>query len=110
MASYINTITNEYPLYTGDMQLIFPDFDDVIVPEGYALVPHLDAPSCTETQRIKELPPILMDGVWVKQFEVIDLTPEEIEAREQYELNLKNATTFARPSVDVSGSAPNVID
>lgn len=107
MATYINTITNEYPLYTGDMQLIFPDFDDTTVPEGYAFVPHLDAPTITKTQRIKELLPIPVNGVWVKQFEIIDLTPEEIQAREQFELDLHNSRN---PHLNVPGSAPNVVE
>lgn len=110
MATYINTNTNEYPLYTGDMQLIFPDFDDVNIPEGYALVPHLDAPTCTATQRIKELLPILVDGVWVKQFEIVDLTPEEILVREQMELEYKNSQNPPAQNLNVSGSAPNVVE
>jgi len=107
MATYINTITNEYPLYTGDMQLIFPGFDDAIIPEGYALVPHLDVQGLTQNQKVRELLPILVDGVWVKQFEITDMTPEEIQAREQFELELKNGRN---PELNVPGSAPNVIE
>jgi len=110
MATYINTINNEYPLYTGDMQLIFPNFDDTIVPEGYAFVPHLDAPDITQTQRIKELLPILVNGVWVKQFEAIELTVEELLEREQLKAEIENKNKQPKQNLNIPGSAPDVID
>lgn len=109
MAIYINTITNEYPIYTGDMQLIFADFNDTTVPEGYALVPHLDAPEHTDTQRIQELLPILTDGVWVKQFQIIELTAEELLERARLNAELENQNKPPAQNLNISGSAPNVI-
>ena len=38
MATYINTLTKEYPLYPGDMELRFPNFDENNVPENYVIV------------------------------------------------------------------------
>lgn len=48
----------------------------VVVP---AIQPTLD----TETQKVIEATPVPIDGVWTQQWQVIDLTPEELAARLQ---------------------------
>lgn len=109
MATYINTVTNEYPLYPGDMELRFPDFDETNVPEGYAVVVQPEIPDWTEAQRVEELAPILVNGVWTKQYAILDLTQEEIAANE---VARKAARLGNRniQNLNQSGSAPNVIE
>lgn len=103
MAAYINIITREYPFYPGDMELLFPNFDENNVHEDYAVVLQPDLPEHTDTQRVDEIAPRLVDGVWIKQYAVIDLTQEELNMRTYGGRN---------PTQDLtqSGSAPNVIE
>ena len=102
MSAYLNLLTNEYPLYPGDMQLRFSDFDELNPPENYVVVPDKDPPAADDNFKIQEVFPVLVDGVWVKQFVSIPLTPEEIALND--ELFPKR-----RQSNNSSGSAPNVI-
>jgi hypothetical protein len=103
MAAYINIITKEYPFYPGDMELRFPNFDENNVHEDYAVVLQPDLPEHTDTQRVDEIAPSLIDGVWTKQYVVIDLTQEELNMRAPGGGNNKQDLTQ-------SGSAPNVIE
>lgn len=106
MTTYINTATQEYPLYPGDMHLRFPNFDETSVPENYAIVTQPKLPEASDTQEIVELAPILIDGVWTKQFAVFDLTQDRINA-----IKAEEAAYRSRgQNVDGPGSAPNVIE
>jgi hypothetical protein len=103
MAAYINIITREYPFYPGDMELRFPNFDENNVHEDYAVVLQPDLPEHTDTQKVDEIAPSLIDGVWTKQYAVIDLTQEELNMRTH---SGRNSTQ----DLTQSGSAPNVIE
>ena len=100
MAAYINIITKEYPFYPGDMELRFPNFDENNVYEDYAVVLQPDLPEHTDTQKIDEIAPALINGVWTKQFVVTELTEEELN-------HVKNQS---RLDLNKPGSAPNVIE
>ena len=106
MTTYINTVTSEYPLYQGDMELRFPNFDGTSLHEDYATVVQGAIPICTETQRLTELEPILIDGVWTKQFIAVEVTQEELDQRAKN----KNVVHGNSRDVTAPGSAPNVIE
>tara|TARA_R110000868_G_scaffold79966_2_gene227249 strand:+ start:261 stop:572 length:312 start_codon:yes stop_codon:yes gene_type:complete len=103
MAAYINIITNEYPFYPGDMELLFPNFDENNVHEDYAVVLQPDFPEHTNIQEVREVAPKLVNGVWTKQYIVVDYTQEQINYHLNYGRN--NAQNLTQ-----SGSAPNVIE
>ena len=107
MSAYINTLTLEYPLYPGDMQLRFVDFDEANLPEGWAIVPDINPPDSNKNQIVEETVPILIDGIWTKQFIVTEMTQNQIDARNLYLLSIKNRNA---PNLNQSGSAPNVIE
>lgn len=103
MAAYINIITNEYPFYQGDMELRFPNFDENNVHEDYAVVLQPDLPEHTDTQKVDEIAPSLVNGVWTKQYIVVDLTEDQLN-------NLNASRNRSAPDLTQSGSAPNVIE
>lgn len=109
MAAYIHIETQEYPLYPGDMQLRYPNFDEQNPPDGYAVVPELDPPEWADTQYFIELAPILINGVWVKQYRIVDYTQEELDAQAALEKASRNAARGIL-NTDQPGSAPNVIE
>jgi hypothetical protein len=87
---YINTLTNEYPLYVVDLQQADPDWTEgASLPEGFAEVEIAEPPVITERQYLEELPPAFSGEAWKVDFLVKDLTDEEFEqnqnalAREQ---------------------------
>lgn len=103
MATYINIITRDYPFYPGDMELRFPNFDKNNVPEDYAVVLQPNLPEITDTQRVEEIQPSLVNGVWTKQYVVVDLTEDQLN-------NLNASRNRSAPDLTQSGSAPNVIE
>lgn len=103
MTTYINTATKEYPLYQGDMELRFQNFDSSNVPEGYEIVGQAEIPDLTDTQKIVEQEPVLVNDVWVKQLIVVEMSEEELTER-------KNAKFNRISELKQSGSAPNVIE
>jgi hypothetical protein len=109
MPTYINTNTNEYPLYPEDMRVRFANFDDEAMPDGYAIAHDVDVPESTSVQRVDELFPILNDGTWTRQYVVIDLTEEQIAFRNQ--MLIESKQSYRNNNNDnLSGSAPNVIE
>ena len=101
--TYINTSTNEYPLYFGDMELRFPNFNKNNVPEDYAVVVQPEIPVPTDMQTVNEVSPILIDGVWTKQYVFITYTEEDLVQQRSLNSNAESDLTQA-------GSAPNVIE
>lgn len=106
MSAYINTLTLEYPLYPGDMQLRFVNFDEANPPEGWAVVPDINPPENTDTQYIEELIPILINGVWTKQFIIVEMSQNQIDARDRL---IEEHNKITVPNTDQPGSAPDVI-
>ena len=85
------------------MELRFPNFDGVNIPESYAIVVQTEIPEPKDTQKFNELDPLLINGVWVKQIIAVDISEEELG-------ELKNARHAGNPDLSQSGSAPNVIE
>lgn len=82
---YINTTTNDYPITLADLRAAYPmtlfpsDFADAF--EDYAPVQPTAAPQHdAATHKAVELPPVLMEGQWHQAWDVVSLTPEEIDA------------------------------
>jgi hypothetical protein len=85
MATYINTETNEYPLYEGDIRLVNPDMgDEFILPSNFAEVPESNLPTITETQTFTETTPKLNDdGSYERVYVIRDLTEEELQRNQE---------------------------
>ena len=83
--NFINTQTGEYPISFAQLRAAHPL---TMFPEGFAEAFGDYAPVSTTTQpgynpgthKAVELPPVLMDGQWHQAWDVVPLTPEEIEA------------------------------
>ena len=91
MSTYINKITNEYPLYEGDIRLAHPEIsEEFILPEEFAVVIESQLPELQENEIFYEMPPVLNnDGNYEKVYETRMLTEEEMaqkaEMRKEYE-------------------------
>lgn len=78
---YINLETLEYPIYEGDIKLRHPNISfpqNFVPPDGYAKVNPTSRPTCAQLQKIVELPPELVDGVWRQRWAVYDLSDDEL--------------------------------
>lgn len=81
---YINTLTNEYPLYVTDLQKVDPNWTEgPLLPEGFADVEIVEPPVITERQYLKELPPAFNGEKWQVIYLVKDLTEEEFQKRQE---------------------------
>jgi hypothetical protein len=85
MATYINKKTNEYPLYEGDIRLLYPDMgSEFILPNDFAEVIENDLPAVTENQTFTETTPKLnADGVYERVYVVRELTDEELQRNQE---------------------------
>ena len=85
MSAYINKETNEYPLYEGDIRIIYPDMgDEFILPIDFAEVPESTLPTITENQTFIEGTPILnSEGVYERVYIIRDLTTEELQYNQE---------------------------
>jgi hypothetical protein len=111
MSTYINTNTKQYPLHQGDIRLEVDGIgEEFVCPEGYAKVQDVDLPDLTDAQYCVENAPQQVNGVWVKQFSVVQMTPEEVTERDAWMVAEAEAQKSKLPNTDQSGSAPNVID
>jgi hypothetical protein len=82
MSIYLNTITNEYPRYIGDLYLIGYE-DGQTLPDGWVEVIETIAPDIQDGKINYEETPIEIDGVWTQQWATRDLTQEEIDKSNQ---------------------------
>jgi hypothetical protein len=74
--AYINLETLEYPIFRGDMKLLFPELsNEIICPENYAEVYDVPSPKKSSTQKIMENKPIKNNGIWMRQFEIVEIEP-----------------------------------
>lgn len=85
--NYIHTTTGDYPVTLEQIQkthplTIFPEgFSDAF--EDYAPVQPVDHPAHdAATHKAAELPPVEEGGQWLQAWQVVPLTPQEIEARD----------------------------
>lgn len=97
--TYLKKSTMQYPLHQGDIRLMYPDMGEefVIPDEDIVEVEETSLPAVEENQYYIEQKPILIDGKWVRQFDVIAMTEEEITARKEMMEKL-----FPNPPVDPS--------
>lgn len=84
MKSYlINTETMEWPIYEGEYRLQFPNtsFPLDFTPDlPHEWVHESDQPAIdNSTQGVKEITPIKVGSTWVRNWEVYDLTQEELD-------------------------------
>lgn len=79
---YLNTVTNEYPRFDGDLELLGWTVGEPL-PENWVKVEYVDPPvvGVDETYQITE-PTLHEDGVWRIGWTVRAMTPEEIERRD----------------------------
>jgi hypothetical protein len=113
--TYIDTITGEYPLFIGDLMLRTGLPEAEIFPSSrYAVVPEKVTPVPSRTERMFELPPVLVNGVWEKQF----LVRQEMEAEKEWRLNEEARiqamlAAYNQPvpiqNLDAAGSQPDVL-
>jgi hypothetical protein len=85
MATYINKETNEYPLYEGDIRLLYPDMgNEFILPIDFAEVTENALPTITENQTFAETTPTLnADGSYERVYVIRDLTEEELQRNQE---------------------------
>lgn len=80
---YINTDTNTYPLYPGDIMIAHPGWTtEDPLPNGWAPVVATEPPTISGNQMYYEEQPSLIDGVYHQVWSVRDLTPEELEIQQ----------------------------
>ncbi len=84
---YINTETLQYPLTVDQIKEAQPNTS---FPVNYApsapYAPVLQSPQPTYnamTQYCREVTPVLINGVWMQAWEVVDLDPEQIAYNEE---------------------------
>lgn len=69
-----------YPRHIGDVHLINKDYvfgNDL--PNGWRQVMPTPLPATSENQKVKELAPEEIDGVFYQKFEVVELSQDEIQ-------------------------------
>lgn len=84
--SYLKVSTMQYPLHQGDIRLMYPDMgEEFVIPDADIVeVEDTPVPSIGVNEYLVENVPVLIDGKWTRQFEVRQLTAEEIEARDEF--------------------------
>lgn len=83
---FLNTETNEYPIYEGDLRRRFPNASLakplVSPPMPYVGVHEVEQPEPDlKTERVVESSPLQVDGVWKRQWQIESLTDLEQQAR-----------------------------
>ena len=74
----------EYPVYEGDIRLRYANVSfpaPFMAPDGYALVADVTPPSYDHRKNVAEGTPVLVDGVWSRNWVVTDATADEITER-----------------------------
>lgn len=79
---YIDTNTNTYPLYPGDVLLVAPTWalGDPL-PTGWHSVEPTEPPVISEAQTYYEVAPLVVDGIYTQSWGIRDLTETELESR-----------------------------
>jgi hypothetical protein len=103
MSAYINKETNDYPLYEGDIRLLYPEMgDEFILPADYAEVPESDLPKVAENETFTETTPQLnADGVYEKVYVIRNWTEQELQHNQEqvaYYLAGMPSPTYANPA------------
>lgn len=75
---------NNYPRFIGDILLANPKWQEgENLPQGWSLVEETDTPIPSDSQKVVENFPTLIENVYFRDFEIVELTKEEIESRNQ---------------------------
>jgi hypothetical protein len=76
--------TGEYPLFPADLRERYPNvsfpanlLDEHLASRGYAVVQLTTKPEPGSLQKVIELPPIEINGVWTQQWSVVDMDEAE---------------------------------
>jgi len=78
---YINP-EGEFPRHIGDIWIDYPNFKDGDeLPEGWVKVEEVPLPNKTDDQIVEQGYPVEVDGVMTQNWQVRDMTAEEIERR-----------------------------
>lgn len=95
---------NEYPRYIGDVQLESPSYQEGDeLPSGWKKVVEITPPETQADEKLEELFPMEIDGVWTQNWLVRPMTDEEKALRDApktakaklLELGLTEAEIFA---------------
>lgn len=93
--NYINTQTLAYPVSEYEIKQANPRTSFPIPFEpgaGYAVVqPSTQPPHDAKTHKAIEIAPVLGEGVWTQQWDIVPLTPEEILARVPQAVTMRQA-------------------
>ena len=89
---YIKLSTLEFPRYEGDIRLEHPEITEdqtgptFPCPDTYAPVAYVEPPEISsQTQLAQMLPPVQDEtGKWKMAWTVRDLTPEEVQSRDDF--------------------------
>ncbi len=83
--------------------------DQMILDAGFTPVTELPAPSYDQaTQRIEQTAPQEVEGAWTRGWTVIDLTPEEVEAKRKASVPQSVSMRQARLALDAAGMLDTV--
>lgn len=83
MSDYLNINTGQFPLHEGDIQLIHPGWTaDQPLPSTFAKVEWQDQPELGKNQTAFAISPKEINGVWIRQWIIYDLTEEEIQEQQ----------------------------
>jgi hypothetical protein len=78
---YIDTTTNRYPLFIGDIQIVDPSWNlGDNLPEGWFEVQETSMPiNPPENSIYYEVAPVMIDGIYTQTWEMKELSSEEQE-------------------------------
>lgn len=80
---YINTITKEYPIYEGNIRILYKNTSfpiPFVPPSEFEVVEEVEYPEINPfIEKVVEIDPVKINGVWKQQFKVIPLSEEEIQ-------------------------------
>ena len=79
-----NGAVAEYPVYEGEIRLRYPNVSfpsPFVAPEGYVPVADVVPPAYDYRKNVTEGTPLLVDGVWTRNWVVADASREEIAQR-----------------------------
>jgi hypothetical protein len=111
--AYIKKSTGQFPLHEGDIRLEYPDISEDLTdatfpcPDTYIEVLYVDLPEFDKTKQvIDSVNPVETNGIWKIQWNIRDMTAEELANVVAME---KQALRRQMKSIDSPGAPPNVV-
>jgi hypothetical protein len=83
MSFYINTESNEYPVYLSDIKNQYPytSFPSELADfHPYYVVHEQPFPQVDQYHKVIEIFPIIENGIWIQQYSVVALSEEELSS------------------------------